>query len=102
MYLSPAGEAGLHAMSIEVLRHCSGEFFNKPYPLWAWADKAHIASEHIIQLWELIEACLSEKSANAGSPGIILHPKPCLRIEPFSTKLHRAELVHNESPPVKA
>src|SRR5512134_282477 len=59
--LCPPGDAGLHAVALAVVRDRVLEVVHELRSLRTWADEAHVAAEHVQQLWQLVEPRLAEK-----------------------------------------
>src|ERR1019366_225236 len=62
VYLGPARDTRLYIMPTRLLRRVVGQILSQQ---WPWTNQAHVTSQYIPQLWQLIEAESSEKAAEA-------------------------------------
>ena len=54
--LRPAGDPGLDAMSIEIMRDLFGELVDKEIAFRPWTDDMHVALQHIDDLRNFIDS----------------------------------------------
>ena len=93
--LGPPGDAGLDVMTGVVLFELGGELVDIERPFGARADDAHVAFEDVKELWNFIEAGVTQESADSCTARVVANgptrPGLFARCHP-----HRAELIHLE------
>jgi hypothetical protein len=66
--LRTAGQAGAHLVAASLLRGVAIEIGRQQRP---WADQAHVATQHVDQLGQLVEAGGAQPAAEAGDAGLV-------------------------------
>src|SRR6187401_2729425 len=65
--LCPSGDSGLHQVSLHVAGNLGAEDLHQLRPLRTWANDGHLASQHIDELREFVQARSAQKGAEWGS-----------------------------------
>ena len=91
--LGPPGDAGLDVVTGVILFELRGELVDIERPFGARADDAHVAFEDVKELWNFIEAGVTQESADSCTARVVANgptrPGLFARCHP-----HRAELIH--------
>ena len=89
--LRPTGQPGSHRETLPIEQTDLGELINELLTFRPWSHQAHVATQDVPELWQLIEPKLADYTADAGHPCIALDSPNCLagflRISPHGTKL---------------
>ena len=88
-HLSPAGEAGLNGVAEVVEGGFAFQLSHELRPLRPRTHEAHLPSQNVNQLWELIESSQAEESPYPCDP---LVPSLCPSCFPLSARGHGAQL----------
>src|SRR6185437_5822837 len=99
--LRPAGEPGLDAVSLHVIRDALGELAHELRPLRTRADEAHLPPQHVEDLRQLIDAGLAHEGAHPRDARIALR-RPLRLSVLLRIDAHAAELQQLEFPPEQA
>src|SRR5215208_6096308 len=74
MHLSPTCDTGLDLMAFVIAGDLAPEQLDEFGALRTRPDDAHIASEHVDELWELVERKLAQRAADARQALIAFYP----------------------------
>src|SRR4029078_3550215 len=66
--LRPSRQAGLDRVPLLIERNGLGRYGNKEWPPRPRADKTHVASQHVPELGQLVEARQADETADARDP----------------------------------
>src|SRR5258706_2898956 len=95
VHLGPASHAGFDAMPQHVARNALTEFLNQDGPFRTRSHQAHVALAHVPELWQLVQACTPEESAQRRAAWIVfLSPHGAgltLSIIAHGAKFHHAK-----------
>ena len=95
VHLSPAGDSGLESVARVIAIELLQKLFHKVRTFGPGPDDAHVAFQHIDELWEFIEIRFAQERAEGCTPGIV-GTRPDSVALLLAGNLHRAELVHAE------
>lgn len=69
------------------------DFVNIIFPFRTRPDKAHVAFQHVPQLWQLVKVMTAQEAADVGEALVAFHLKQ-LRLAVLSVDAHAAELIY--------
>src|SRR5439155_13396296 len=104
----PAGDARLDAVAVAVAVHVALEELDEVRSLGARADQAHVASDYVQQLGQLVQRGAAEEGAEALPPVVALDAagrrvgRQVGKDDRLDRSAHRAELEHLEAASVQA
>src|ERR1700722_8480415 len=88
--LRPSGNSWSHAMALREKRYSLNKLFDKYVPFRPRTNKAHIASQHIKKLWQLVDPNFANNTPDAGN-GRIITRTPARRSIAFRVRPHTSE-----------
>src|SRR5580704_7384388 len=95
VYLSPAGDAGFDRMASVIMRDLVLKVPNQLRAFRPRPHEAHLAFEHIPELWDLVDVPLPHKSADSKAARVIFRGPAdfpvFFRIEPHTANLQHLE-----------
>src|SRR5439155_26107427 len=94
--LSPAGDPRLDVVAQDVARHAPSELLDEARPFGPGPDEAHVATQDVEELGQLIEARPTQEDADSGSPRIVAD-RPARAGVRLRVQAHGAELQHPEA-----
>ena len=93
--LSQAGDSTLHVVPGHIRWNLPAEFLNKKNELGARSDDAHVAFQHVQELWEFVQAGPPQKTTNRGD-SLIVSRSMLFVTATGLCHVHRPELEHFE------
>ena len=89
--LRPTGDPGLDTVAYGVEGDIARQLIDEIRALGAWADQAHVAGQHTVQLRQLVNADLADQPADTGH-AIIVGGRPAGLAIAFRVLAHTAKL----------
>ncbi len=96
--LGPAGHAGLHEVARQVVRDLGGKPVDVIRPFGSRSDQAHLPTQHVPELRQLVEIPVAHDRADAQQPRVATECAGVGRVRGVRIRCHAAELVERERP----
>jgi len=94
--LRPAGHAGFHEVSWQVVRDDGGELVDVVRAFGARADEAHVAAEDVPKLREFVDVPVADKGADAEQAGVVGAGADGVAVVGVGVGRHAAEFVEGK------
>src|SRR5512139_694320 len=94
-HLRPAGDAGFDRVAHPVIGNFLCQVLHEIGALWAWADEAHVAEEHVENLRQFVDAGASDEAPGERHAAVILPCSERLAVF-FGVDAHAAEFEDGE------